>query len=183
MSKTANAGLLTGVVFQLAGATSSVAILPVLALPVAYNVMCKQHKGGKKVAMVISAGIMSLFTVAGGMGITAAVTNTKLKSSTPVAVSTPATTPAEPVVPVEPTLSVAEAWNSANNKKALEYSIKNNSANQLTGAEQSIATVSCKATSVKPIWHCAERKLGDTETVTYRIEVDYPGQTWAGTPL
>jgi len=96
-----------------------------------------------------------------------------------------APTPEESVTPSESEtqniLSLSTPWNSAKNKAALEYQIKHMTANTETGAPQSIASVSCAATTTEPIWKCKIRKLGEQESYYARVEVDYANDNWAST--
>lgn len=90
--------------------------------------------------------------------------------------STP--TVAEPAAPVVP-----KVWNDDASKTSLEETIKSSAANQFTGAEQNIASVSCTATSTKFIWNCDIRKLGEPEPTPFRVEVAEDGSSWAGQPI
>lgn len=97
-----------------------------------------------------------------------------------VSQSTPATAPATPPAPAQVPAPVADSWDSATNKSSLEDNIKAGMVSTVTGADQaSVASVDCKATDTKPIWHCAIRTLGDPAPITYRIEVGENGD-WAG---
>lgn len=98
-------------------------------------------------------------------------------STTPPQTSVSPATPAPPAAPPAP-----EPWNSENKKNALEQSIKENSANQLTGVEMNIQSASCSATGTKGFWICNIRKLGETEPVQWRVEVTEDG-TWASSPI
>ena len=100
--------------------------------------------------------------------------------SSSVSQSTPETTaPATPPAPAP----IADSWDSATNKSSLEDNIKAGMVSTFTGADQaSVASVDCKATETKPIWHCAVRTLGEPAPTTYRIEVGENGE-WAGQPI
>ena len=82
-----------------------------------------------------------------------------------------------PSTPSEP-----EAWDSDSKGKELEASIRENAANQLTGVGMRIQSASCYATSDKGFWMCSIRKLGDSESRKWRVEVADDG-TWASSPV
>jgi hypothetical protein len=141
------------------------------SLKESFQTVAKESAG--KILIGISAGLLlATIALATGKNSTQPVSTGTNEDS-----STATETPPED----ENTLSLRTAWNSAENKRALEYQIKHYTANSMTGASQSIASVSCNATTTQPIWKCKIRKLGETESYYSRVEVDYENDNWAST--
>ncbi len=122
---------------------------------------------------VVGAGALLLFT-------TVAISSGANKPTTgPTTDSTETPlieTPSEPAT----TFDLSKGWNSSYNTMALESSVKENMVNATTGVHKSIASATCKATEVKPIFNCTIRELGAESAENWRIEVDFDGDTWAG---
>lgn len=71
------------------------------------------------------------------------------------------------------------SWSSSESKEQLEKGIKENFSLAVTGAKQSVASVSCTPTKTERIWMCNLRLLGEETTNRWRMEVAENG-TWAG---
>jgi hypothetical protein len=182
MQKTGNVGAVTGLALGLIGVPAIAPTLAAIGCGIFYSNKT-EHKGAKKVGLAVGSVFFSVVTITIGGIIGSSISGKEwLPSETTISTATtaPETSP-EPVAPTPPPVVIPEKWNSDSKKLELEESIKENAANQFTGAEQQIASVKCTATPTENIWHCDMRKLGDPAAETYRIE--YVEGTWAGQPL
>jgi len=76
-----------------------------------------------------------------------------------------------------------QPWNSLHNQKVVEKLIKKDFRLQLTGAQQAVANASCSSTATQNIWMCTIRFLGQSESVTYRMEANPDSGQIAGRPV
>ena len=76
-----------------------------------------------------------------------------------------------------------QPWNSPHNKEVVEMLIKKDFRLQLTGAQQAVANASCSSTATENIWMCKIRFLGQSESVTYRMEANPDTGQIAGQPV
>ena len=120
-------------------------------------------------------GTASLLLIA-----TVAVSTAFNKPSKPTSPKQAETTSVEAAPTPVTIFDISKGWNSEYNAEALETSIKENAANSTTGVEKTIASVTCKATNVKPFFKCKIRELGSEVAEEYRMEIDFKGDTWAG---
>ena len=133
-------------------------------------------------AIIGTASLLLIATVAVSTAINKPSKPTSPKEAETSSVET-APTPVETASMPVTTFDISQGWNSEYNTKALETSIKESAADTTTGVEKTIASVTCKATNVKPIFNCKIRQLGIEAAADWRIEIDFKGDTWAGHTL
>jgi hypothetical protein len=81
--------------------------------------------------------------------------------------------------PTTPTFSTKTAWNSDENRKALEWSIKNESVRQDDQDQRiNVASVACVAQTTPNFWDCTWRELGKSYNNHWRVEVNPATGRW-----
>jgi hypothetical protein len=81
--------------------------------------------------------------------------------------------------PTTPTFSTKTAWNSDENRKALEWSIKNESVRQDNQEQRiNVASVACVAQTTPNFWDCTWRELGKSYNNHWRVEVNAVTGRW-----
>jgi hypothetical protein len=81
--------------------------------------------------------------------------------------------------PTTPTFSTKTAWNSDENRKALEWSIKNESVRADDQDQRiNVASVACVAQTTPNFWDCTWRELGKSYNNHWRVEVNAATGRW-----
>jgi len=78
-----------------------------------------------------------------------------------------------------PTYNPRAAWDSDENRTALEWSIKNNAVRQDDHTQKiNVAKVACVAQTTPNFWSCTWRELGKSYNNYWRIEVNPVNGNW-----
>ncbi len=81
--------------------------------------------------------------------------------------------------PTTPAFSTKVAWNSDENRKALEWSIKNESVRADDQDQRiNVASVACVAQTTPNFWDCTWRELGKSYNYHWRVEVNPSTGKW-----